>query len=373
MLIKDVGQIPLHLKKDHGIDASLVGYKLNIEYPHLNGAASGLPLSFISPGLQTKYFDFGILTFLLKEATSIDVFNLYHYEPHTFFYGIIYKFLNPKGFLYVKLDNDLRSLEQGKGLYLYGKELVKKLFSSIERIFRRKVDLFTIETTKGYSLIIKNYPDIATKLAFLPNGVDTEVTKLDYDFTAVTPSQKENIIITVARLGTKQKNTAGFLETLSKMNLASWKVYFVGPIETEFEPTINEFYLQYPHLKDNVIFTGNITDRKELYELYAKSKIFCLPSLWESFAIVVLEALLFGCHIVCTNFVSAPDLLSKNVSHTIVPIGDTDALALALTDAMNHEIKVSDISNAQQHVISQYDWKQITSQLASKISGQDHG
>ncbi|WKZ30354.1 MAG: glycosyltransferase family 4 protein [Candidatus Dojkabacteria bacterium] len=368
MLVKDVGQIPLHLRESHGLDASLTGYHLEEDYPLLRGAAQKLPVTFINPGKQFKYLDTGVISYLFKEARNIDILNLYHFEPHTFFYGVLYKFLNPKGFLYIKLDNDLRTLESGNGLYPYGKPIAKTLFTPLENLFRKKTDLLTIETTKGHSLISKEYPDLAGKLAVIPNGVDTDIMRQDYDFSSVTPEIKENIIITVARLGTKQKNTSGFLEALTKVNLTGWKVYLVGPVEAEFEPYKKEFFEKYPHLGDTVIFTGNISERKELYSLYAKAKIFCLPSLWESFGIVILEALLFGCHVISTNFVSVGDLLPTDMTlGTIVPIGDIDALSNAITDTTKREIKQNDITNAQQYVLNNYDWKNITAELKAKI------
>ena len=83
-----------------------------------------------------------------------------------------------------------------------------------------------------------------------------------------TLEEKENIILTVGRLGTEAKNTELLLETLKEIDLKDWKVYLVGSIDKRFVNYKENFFKENPSLIDKIIFTGEIKDRKELYKYY---------------------------------------------------------------------------------------------------------
>ena len=68
----------------------------------------------------------------------------------------------------------------------------------------------------------------------MPNGFDQN----QIDQYTQTTLQKENIIITVARIGSYQKNTellmqsiAHLCDTNSEFVTRNWKCYCIGPIE----------------------------------------------------------------------------------------------------------------------------------------------
>ena len=72
--------------------------------------------------------------------------------------------------------------------------------------------------------------------------------------------------------------------------------------------------------------------RAELDALFAAADVFIMPSLIEGFGLVYLEALQAGCHIVGTPNTGLPDLNLSSAAATILPVGDIDAIAAAITD-----------------------------------------
>lgn len=99
------------------------------------------------------------------------------------------------------------------------------------------MDLLTVETQCLYDRLYKEFIDvydIKLKLVLMPNGFDEETLKtlsiVEKDF-----GHKENIMITVGRLGTYQKNTEMLLNALDLMELRDWKVYLIGSISEDLD------------------------------------------------------------------------------------------------------------------------------------------
>ena len=72
-------------------------------------------------------------------------------------------------------------------------------------------------------------------------------------------------------------------------------------------------------LVNKVIFKGYISNRDEISKYYKKSKIFCLPSRWESYSIALIEAAYFGNYIISTDVGVAKELLNITKYGELIP------------------------------------------------------
>ena len=76
--------------------------------------------------------------------------------------------------------------------------------------------------------------------------------------------------------------------------------------------------------------------RARLLDAYANADVFCLPTRFEPFGIVYLEAMYFGLPCVGTNAWAVPEMITDGISGYTVPVGDvtalSDRLARLLTD-----------------------------------------
>jgi glycosyltransferase involved in cell wall biosynthesis len=87
-------------------------------------------------------------------------------------------------------------------------------------------------------------------------------------------------------------------------------------------------------LEDTVLLAGPSDDAAD--EL-AAADVVAMCSLWESGPLVVAEALALGRPVVATPVGFVPDLIDDGMSGRLVPVGDADALAGALGDALTDD------------------------------------
>jgi len=191
---------------------------------------------------------------------------------------------------------------------------------------------------------------------------------------AASPEQKENIILTSGRIGTRQKNNGELLSAFALVSniLTEWKVRLVGPIEPEFSSFIDNYFTLYPDLKNRVIFTGKITDKAELYKEYAKAKIFALTSLWEGAPNVYAEALYHGCMFVTSDIDAADDVTNYGKLGLSYKSGDIRSLAgMLLQLSLKSSIRAfqKHIPLALDYAAKYFDWNRNAKKLAFMLYG----
>ena len=366
-LVKDGGQIPYHLQKHFEYTSTFVCGKNSPAYPYAESEVKGLDVKLIEKKEQTFFWRNAFLGYIWRNARSIDVLNLYYLIQESMLYGLIYKYRNPEGVLYLKMDMDVNHY-QDVGIKFSENALKNWVHLQTYKLFKRKVDLVSVETDRAYELLRNLDEELIEKTFKLTNGIDLQ--KAWKNRTNDAYEKKQDIILSVGRIGSASKNNEFLLRALEEINMDGWKVYFIGPIEKTFRPQIKSFFEKNPSLKDHVFFTGRIQDRDELLRYYFNSKVICMTSNFESFAIVLLEALSAGNYIIGTDRISSIEELTKNEQvGTIVGLNDVKALKKALVNAMDPEFYTEDLMNKCIQHARQYDWSKIVKKLDAKIKG----
>lgn len=308
-LAKDVGLIPNFMAKTAGYDSELVCFKNCREYDLLATESTHLNITFLRRGIDLKFINSSVIKYLIKESTGIDVLNLYHLRKETLYYGLLFKLLHPKGKLYLKMDVRNEQLEHG--ITYSNKKIVEAIHKYFESLLFKYINLISTENPESLRLLRENYPSITQKSILLPNGVNSDfidqcISKRN------TYDQKENIILSVGRVGCKIKNYEMLINAIINLDIKDWKVVIIGEVLEEFKIWYNGILLKHPHLKEKITFTGEILDRKLLYQYYDRAKLFTLTSRTESFGIVLVEAMYFSNYIVGTNGMSSFSYISNS-------------------------------------------------------------
>jgi len=83
-------------------------------------------------------------------------------------------------------------------------------------------------------------------------------------------------------------------------------------------------------LGPRAIFLGRVPD-ETIPDVYAASDLFCLPSQLEGFGLVYVEAAYRGVPSIGTRVGGVPDVILDGKTGLLVPVGDVEALAAAIT------------------------------------------
>lgn len=347
-IIKDEGQIPFNLSKLENVDSTIVACHIDNNCPNLVNV----------PGLFVKHFPYIInntftgLIYLFFNSKNIDWLNIYFAGRQAYLWMILYKFLNRHGRVYLKLDMDYR------GCDLYDSNPKErhtfKLNTSIADIV--SVESVTVKNRiQKYSqkelLLIE---DGISNLGFIPN----------------TNQVRENLFITVARLGTTQKATDVLLEAFARSaSNHDWNLKLVGNIEESFKQKIEDFYLKYPNMRQRVFFVGPINDRESLYSEYCRAKVFLLPSRWESFGISASEALSCGCHLILSDSVPpANEMTNYGEYGKIVKTDDVEQLSNEITNATLKRYEQTKIDEIVKYANNQFCWERICKKLYKEMN-----
>lgn len=342
-LLKDEGQIPYTLCRYYAIDAKIVTC-------HIDNRTANLDLV---QGLGVEHFPYLInnaltgLIYILLNAKNIDWLNIYFAGRQAYLWTRLYKLLNKEGKVYLKLDMDFRSID------LYEADLRER------KVFKKNTEIVDLVSVESEAIKDRIQKYSSKEILLIRNGMSS------CDFIPDTSQTRENTFLTVARLGTKQKATDILLEAFAKSaNKHDWNLKLIGTVDETFKPYINEFFEKNPKLVNRVTFVGEIKDRAKLYNEYCKSKVFVLPSRWESYGISCAEALSCGCSLILSDSIPPAKEMTANGKYgKIIKAGSVDELSEAFLDAASLEYTSQDIVERVEYAKKEFSWEKICKQL----------
>jgi len=340
--------LPYYIGKLHHFFVTVVFHqdKNSLSLPEYYKGALLKPLKYWGKG---TFFSFSgewfFFWYFFKHAKEIDVLVRVHFSYQTAIIGKIYKWRNPKGIFYIFSDGYgvWQSLlrDETKFMTKITNSIIRKILFKTSEI----ADKVSIELTEIYDFLKRQKPFLKTpkKLILMRYGVDEEVIQAN-QIEELPVNQKEKLIISVGRHGSKQKNTELFLEALKKIDLKDYKVVFIGPIEKiecDFQEYIDSFFDQNPKLKDIVCFLGPVYDKVVLYNWFNRSKIFVHTAIYESYGIVIGEAFRFNNYIISTDVGCAKELISEGMGELVKY--DVNDLCNSLQRIINEEVNINSI------------------------------
>lgn len=351
-LYKDVGLVPYYLSKNYELETDIIySNKKKIEVMEKFRNIKLKELKYYNFGKVIKKIDkfkifenISFYNYLLRESKRIDYLMFFHLGVDKVFLILLYKFLNKKGKTYLKFDITIDSIKFYNQNF---KNIFRKMQKKILKNILKKVDLISCETKECFDEILINGLcnfDISNKLIYIPNGFDEDYLT-ENDIKVKKFEEKENIMITVGRIGTEQKNNEMLLNVINKIDLKDWKIYIIGSYTEEFKEYYDDFIKNNPDKKDKVILVGNIEDKNLLFDYYNRAKVFLLTSRWGSFELVLNEALRFGGYIITTDVGAAKDITNNGEIGVVIEIENEEQYKNEILKVINEKINLEEKYN----------------------------
>jgi len=299
-----------------------------------------------------------------------------HFKLDTLAAGFVYKILNPKGFFFVRLNfgpsdyfgshPDIRFWFKDDGRFK------TKINNFLKKKFASYVDLWSEEDTKSSRFVTSKYSFFKDKLIEVHNGINLDLIKR-FNIRLKSFREKDNIILySSSRLGSFQKATEVLLETYALLpEDIGWELHIAGSMQEEFNDIINVFFERNPKLKTKIFIHGEL-DKKDLFELYNRSKILCLFSRYESFPNVLPEAMYFKNTLIITNFAGSKIVVDNNKSGCIVKRDDSKQTVKVIIKYINDEKLLEETGNhAHDFAVRNLGWDKIAEDLLEEM--ETHG
>jgi glycosyltransferase involved in cell wall biosynthesis len=196
----------------------------------------------------------------------------------------------------------------------------------IDRLFVNSVAVVVLGNYWGH-LVAGRLPSVQRKLEILPNA-----SALPPALPKADPRSGKIVITFLGRLG-PEKGTPQLIKALAKLaHRTDWSATIAG----DGEVTFSRSHVRQLGIADRVDIPGWL-DPTATAALLRRTGIFVLPSFIENLPMVIIEAFAYGLAVIATPVGAVPEVVDHARNGLLVPAGEVDALAGALTRLLDDE------------------------------------
>jgi glycosyltransferase involved in cell wall biosynthesis len=204
------------------------------------------------------------------------------------------------------------------------------------------------DLTKLFSVPDSRISVMRTNAVLAPNVVQSI---MEWDGKS---GRENNLIVCMGRLSAEKDHQLLFRALTMLPADQSWRLAVVGdgPDRASLEALARE-----NKFSDRIFFTGYVMDP---FVWMKRASVVVLPSLYEGFGNVIIEALACGTPVICTDCPYGPrEILAGGRYGTLTPAGDAAAMASAISAALNgtpdrHALKQRGLEYTSEHAAGRF-------------------
>lgn len=320
-------------------------------------------LEFLFPGLAWSLFLSEAISNIQKRL-KFDVVEFPNWEGPGFFYllrlnrrPVIVRVHTPY-IETVMIDSGVKKLTFGD-----------KFICWLEKKAVQWADKVTSSTMYHRDFIAGIYKMGKTKFEIIPLGIGLKTDK----FGPSTSKKNEINILYVSRLE-KRKGTLLLMDLVPEIVklFPNARFGFAGkdrphaPNGAYFKDYFKKVYASY---SDKVRIYGYLSDR-ELAGLYGNCDIFCVPSLYESFGLIYLEAMKYAKPVVACKAGGIPEVVEDGKTGFLIQPNHPDELLSALTKLITDEgLRVDMGINGQKRAYELFGYEKMAKKTEGLYKG----
>lgn len=195
------------------------------------------------------------------------------------------------------------------------------------------------------------------RLRYLPLGFDAE----RIPFSPPSEQRKSGPLkLLYAGRITQRKGVVYLLEAMKEFSRTDVELHMIGHIHGSGSglTRYNEFFVKHEPVS-----------QYELFKLYQNYDAFVLPTVFEGFGLVILEAMAAGLPVITTPHSIGPELIRDGENGFIVPIRNVNAITAAVRSLLSKTTEeLIQMRYAARETAMQYSWEAYSSRLQMLIN-----
>jgi len=238
--------------------------------------------------------------------------------------------------------------------------LYRSLLCFVERlIISRRSKACIVVSQAMQKEFARHYGDAAKNIIVIANGVDTlrfhPTNRLLYrgqirQEHGVSPSDP---LLMFAGGDWERKGVLHIIEALSLVQRPDVKLFICGSGDEKFYGQLAEL----KRVRDRIIF---VTHSSNLWEYYAASDIFVLPTIYEPFGLVIVEAMASGLPVITSRVAGAADLIIDGVNGLLLRApSDVNGLAAKIELLLSNAGLRKTMGERARETAEKFSWDQV--------------
>ena len=189
----------------------------------------------------------------------------------------------------------------------------------------------------------------------MKNKNESDVFREKYDL------ENKRILLAVGRL-TKEKGFQYLIKALPRIlkKVPESILIIIGP-KNYYEKNLKEL-VKLNNLSNKVIFTGLVSE-KILKSALFSSDVVVIPSVYEPFGIIALEAMAYGKPIVASGAGGLSEFLTNGENCLLVSPASTNELSEKISGLLINEKLANKLGKRAKETVKRYDWKNMIDKI----------
>lgn len=305
---------------------------------------------------------------LFKSLASRD-FDIYHAHSYGYFHvnvSALFKHIKNTPFVLTPHFHPEWSMWGGKKRKfirgIYDSLIAQKVIDSADRI---------IGVSRNEIELLKNKLEVPEeKIRIIPNGIDEE------EFTPIPEGDlfrekygiKDELVLFTGRLATN-KGLLNLIKSMPKVleRYPDTTFALVGEDEGMKSKIIK--LAGKLGVRDSLLITGYIEDYDVFKSAYSAADVYVLPSEYEAFGIVLLEAMMCETPCIGTRVGGVPEVIQDGETGYIIDYGKSEELSDNIIHLMDDDKKRRKMGKSgRKRVLQKFTWKKVAQQISEVYS-----